>query len=59
MFVCVPLRIFVHHMDPSTHEGQKRALDLKTEATGNCELPDVSAGNQTRVSGKAVSTLIY
>ncbi|CAO2640058.1 hypothetical protein LEMLEM_LOCUS25181 [Lemmus lemmus] len=37
-----------------THGGQKRTLDLRTEATGNCELPDVSAGNQTRVLWKSM-----
>lgn len=51
--VCVFLCVFVHHMGTGTHGGQKRTLDLRTDATGNCELPDVSARNQTRVLWKS------
>lgn len=46
--MCVPLCIFMHHMGTGTHGGQKRTLDLGIKATGNCELPDVSAGKSNQ-----------
>lgn len=47
VYVSVPTWVYVHHMYAGVHKEQKR-----TALTGDCELPDRSAGIQTWVPYK-------